>query len=287
LNEDNEPEVDLEDLTQEQREDMEKKVKRYMAKLVPVEKRRAYQNKEKPVENEHEIPEVERELARKPMFDLSRKESFDKNENYLIGKYMLRDMPFFKFEMILYFAMLIVGVLVWYMDIREIFPGISRILLLVFVIVPVFLWYLKSNFFMPRKNRVPGARLYKSGIIELGIFDITKGYISFGHGENEKKKFITKINKHIEASTGRPFIVVSELEGENLNLLKTDQPDMRSDEFNALLEMNTMVTTKNVMARMLRFAQPKLSNPLVLLQIITLCLLAVVLAKEFGIFEMI
>lgn len=206
------------------------------------------------------------------------------NETEIFGKYMLKDMPLFKYEMFAYFGLTIVIIMAYYLDLKGIVTGITRPLSIIAILVPVSLWFIKWNRYMPRRNRVPGLKLYKSGVVELGIYDISKGYISFGKGENLRKKWITKINKHIEASTGRPFIAVSELEGNNLNLLKTDQVDMKSEEFEAILEMNTAITTKNVMKRMLRFTQPSLSNPMMILQFMSLALLGVVIVKQLGIF---
>ena len=273
-----EKEVELEDLTEEQRNKIEGKIQKYLKKLVPPEKRGLFTKKPVETSTIEETSNSEKKIE---------KEAFSTYENALIGKYMLREMPFFRFEMIIIFAMLIIGILAWYLDYREIIAGASRIFLIAAILVPFVIWLMKWMFFMPRKNKVPGLKLYKSGIVELGIYDITKGYITFGRGENIRKKFITKINKHVEASTGRPFVVVSELEGENLNLLKTDKPDMRSEEFCALLEMNTTVTTKNVMARMLRFGQANMSNPMMLLQILSIALIAFLVLKQLGVLDFI
>lgn len=214
----------------------------------------------------------------------TKKEEKQDYEHQMTGKYLLRDMPFFRLEIVAYFMLLVFGGILYYLDLREILPGASRPIVIIAVAIPIIIWFMKWFLYMPRKNRVPGMKLYKSGIVELGVYDISKGYITFGKGENAKKKWITKINKHAEASTGRPFIAFSELQGENINLLKTDKPDMRSEEFNALLEMTQAVTTKNVMKRMLRFSQPSMTNPLMILQFMNLIILVILVVKSFGFF---
>lgn len=273
-------EVKWEDLTEEQRTRLENKIQKYLQKVVPEEKRGLNKSKESKVKQEP----IEQEPIIEP---IPKNKKIDTSDNHLIGKYMLRELPFFRIEPFIYFAILFAGILLWYFDIRGFWEGGSRIALFIAILAPVMIWFMKWQFYMPRKNRVPGMKLYKSGVVELGIFDITKRYLTLGRGEDKRKKFITKINKHVEASTGRPFVAVSELEGENIDLLRTDNPDMKSEEINALLETNTMVTTKAVMARMLRFTQPKMNNPLVILLIIVVVIEIVLVAQGFGVFDLI
>ena len=241
----------------------------------------------KPPEQKAITVEEEEELVNPPepeKKEVKKKNSYDKE---IMGNYLLRDMPLFKFEVIAYLIAVMVGIFIFYLSARGILEGLAGKLILPITILPLAFWFLKWFMYMPRKNKVPSLRIYKSGTVELGVDDIGKGYITYGKGENAQRKYITKLNKHTEASTGKPFLVTSELEGENLDLIHGSKPDMRSEEFNAVLETNTAVTTKNVMNKMMRFAQPGISNPMFLISALTCGLVVVVLAKEFGLFEMI
>jgi len=200
----------------------------------------------------------------------------------MLGKYMFRDMPLFKYEFIAYWLMVIVVFMAYILDITGIAPGASGGVIIAAIILPLAFWFIKWKFYMPTRRRVPTLRIYKTGIVELGIEDITKGYLTYGRGDNLERKYITKINKHFEASTGRPIIITSELKGENLDLIGDSKPDMQGKETTALLEMNTAVTTKNVMNKMLKSMQPSLQNPTFLISIVTLAMVAVLMAKDMG-----
>lgn len=208
-------------------------------------------------------------------------------EQQIMGKYLLRDMPLFKYEIIVYLMLGMVAFFMYILDKIGFAPGMLSRAIIPVILVPVAIWFIKWIFYMPSKKRVPSLRIYKSGVIELGVEDISKGYITYGSGENSQKKYLAKLNKHTEASTGKPFIITSETQGENLSLIETTKPDMKSQEFNALMEMNTSVTTKTVMNKMLKSIQPTMANPMFLLGVITIAMLGILLAKNFGVFEMI
>ena len=210
-----------------------------------------------------------------------KKHLFKTTDRELMGKYLFRELPLFKYEIMLYGIMGITAVFFYMLD-RTFIPGILGKAVIPAVILPIGVWVIKWWAYMPRKNRVPSIRLYRSGVVEFGVEDITKGYVCYGKGENEKRKYITNMNKHREASTGKPLIITSEVHGENLNILDESKPDMRSEEFNAILETERAVTTKNVMRRMMKFSQPTLSNPLIILNVIILALLAILVAKSMG-----
>jgi len=208
----------------------------------------------------------------------------DKTERELIGKYMFRDMPLFKYEIVIYLVLLMVSVMLFIIERLIEVQGLAARVILPIAAIPLVIWFVKQFLYMPRKNRVPILKAYKSGVIELGVANIGKGYIEYGSGENKKRKFITKVAKHTEASTGKPFIITSEIHGENLNLVEKDKPDLRSEEFNAILETEKAVVTKSVMSRVLRFAQPSLQNPMFLILVVVLALQAVIVVKSFGFF---
>jgi len=245
----------------------------------------------KPPVEEAVSPQEEEELVNPPEPKVQPQKPIAKKapgyDQQIMGKYLLRDMPLFKYEMIVYMVAVLVSVFLAYLSMRGILADIAGKVILPIAILPLAFWFVKWFMYMPRRNKVPSLRIYKSGTLELGIDDISKGWIPYGRGENMQRKYITKLTKHTEASTGKPFLVTSELEGENLDLIHGSKPDMRSEEFNAILEMNTSVTTKNVMNKMMRFTQPGLNNPMFLLSALTIALLVVVLAKDFGLFEMI
>jgi len=212
--------------------------------------------------------------------------SLAKNDWETTGKYLIRDIPFFKYEIFAYAMMAVVAMFAYALEKTEILPGILEKALIPAIALPILLWAVKKFMFMPGKNRIPHLHAFNSGVCKFGLVNPTKGYINFGKGENIQRRYITKINLHREQSTGLPLIVTTDQHGENISLLKDKKPDMRSEEFNAILEMNTAVTTKNVMNRMMRFAKPGLDNPMFILLIINLFMVAVLLIKEFGILEM-
>ena len=203
------------------------------------------------------------------------------------GKYMMRDLPLFKYEIVAYLGMIFLAVAGYFLERTEIMPGAMGKFMLPAVMLPIGIWFVKKVLYMPTKTRVPHLHIYKSRVVELSVKDIKKGYIMSGRGEQAKKIWLTKLNRHIEASTGKPFVVTSDLHGENLDLLKDDKPDMRSEDFSSILEVNTAVTTKNVMNKMLKTVQPSMQNPLFLLLIINLFMVAVLLIKSFGFLEFI
>lgn len=211
----------------------------------------------------------------------------EKQESHIMGKYMLKDMPLFKYEIILYMGMIMVGVMMYVIERAGLVEGAMGKMAIPAIILPLGIWFIKWVLYMPNKKRVPGMRIFRSGLIELRVEDISKGYIEYKYGSEKRKKFITKINKHTEASTGKPFVITSELEGENLNLADKDKPDMRSEEFNAILENEKAVVKQQTMNEMLKVQKPTLQNPLFLLLVINLAMVAVLLIKNFGIFEMI
>lgn len=245
---------------------MDEETKKYLNLMKKKEEAKEEEPKEKPVVRERPEPT---------------------QESRIMGKYIFRDMPLFKYEVIAY---AVAGFFVFSTFIFEKLGMVEDLAFkasLLAVALPCFIWFYKFLRYMPTKYRVPSLRIYKSGILELGVEDIKKGYITYGSGDNLQRKYITKLNKHTEASTGKPFLITSELKGENLNLVEGTKPDMRSEEFNAILETNTAVTTKKVMNRMLNFQQPTMQNPLFMLLVINIALVAVLIAKSFGVFEMI
>lgn len=230
----------------------------------------------------------------KPIPEISEpKEPKIKNEDKgfsdvrIMGKYMLRDMPLFKWEFIAYIVMLIAGFVFYMMEKIGLLEGGLGKIAIPAIILPLGLWFVKRQLYMPTKKRVPSMRIYKSGVIELGVENISKGFIEWGTGPEKLRKYITKLTKHTEASTGKPFVITAETRGENISLLESAEPDMRSDEFNAILENEKAVVTKNVMNQMLATVRPKLNNPMFLLLVINIALVAVLLVKSFGVFEMI
>lgn len=239
-------------------------------------------------ENQQEgLVEPKQEQQRQPLMSKTTKKSKEDeiNETRIMGKYMFKDMPLFKYELIIY---LVLGFMAFFMYILErlqIMPGALSRAVIPLAIVPVAIWFIKWMFYMPSKKKVPSLRIYKSGVLELGVEDISKGYITYGHGDNKQRKYLTRLNKHTEASTGKPFIITSETQGENISLIEGTEPDMRSEEFNAILENERAVVTKNVMNKMLSSIKPSFDNPMFILAAVQLALLAVLVVKSFGLLE--
>ena len=230
-------------------------------------------------------PEQKKEGAlQQPPREVLEKESI-KQETSIFGKYMFRDMPLFKYELLLYMGIMFVGIMLYGVERIGLIPNATRSIVIPATILPLGIWMLKWKLYMPSKKRVPHMHIYASRVIELGIVDISKGFLTLGKGEHLKRIFLTKVNKHAEASTGKPFIITSDLHGENLDLLEETKPDMRSEEFNAILDTNTAVTIKTTMNKMLKINVPTMSNPMFILALITLFGIAFLVIKSFGFFS--
>ncbi len=203
-------------------------------------------------------------------------------EREIMGKYLLRDMPLFKYEIFAYFGTFAAFLMVSAVDRLGIVPGLTGKVFFPLLLVPIVVWFIKWAKYMPKKNRIPGMRIYKSGVVELKVEDLSKGYVVYGKGENAQRKYITKLNRHVEASTGRPFLVTSELRGENICLVEDSKPDMRSEEFNGVLELNTVIATKKAMARSINFTKEDLLSPQMILAFLTMGMVAFLLVKNLG-----
>lgn len=257
-------EADWNDLTGQQRKELQEKVQTKMRKMVkeqtPKERSKTKQHKATKMDDEYKG---------------------------IIGKYIFRDMPLFKYEIIAYIVVGLIGFGLYFVERLGIVEGIIGLAIVPAVVVPVAIWFVKFRLYMPSKTRVPSIRVYRTGVIEFRMEDVRKGYIEYGNGDNIQRKYITQINKHTEASTGKPVIITSEHQGKNIDLLGNEKVDMQGKETTALLEMNTAVVTKNVMNKMLSVNMPTLKNPLFLLMIIMLFMVAAMLINQFGILDMI
>ena len=220
----------------------------------------------------------------KPKFNKIEKTDKEIKEMVSFGKFLLRDIPLFKYEMIIYVGIIGIAAMSWLFERTQIVPGAMGKAILPIAIIPLALWLIKKQFYMPGKTRLPWMHTHGSKVITLSTVDPRKGYIEIGPKENSKKIWLAKINKHTEESTGLPFIITTEFDGENISLLKDSTPDMKSAEFNAILEMLKALTTKSVMKRMLGFQQQTVKNPMVILALMQLALLVLILVKTLNIF---
>lgn len=220
----------------------------------------------------------------KPKFEEVEKTEQEVKEMVSFGKFLLRDLPLFKYEMVIYLGIIGVAAISWFLERTELVPGAMGKAFLPLAIIPFAIWLIKKQFFMPGKTRLPRMHVHGSRVITLSTVDARKGFLEIGSKENRKKIWMAKLNKHTEESTGLPFIITTEFQGENIDILKDSSPDMKSAEFNAILEMCKAVTTKAVMKRMLGFQQTTAKNPMVILAIMQLALLVFILVKVLNIF---
>lgn len=219
-----------------------------------------------------------------PKIDSPEKTEKEIKEMVSFGKFLLRDIPLFKYEMLIYLGIIGLGAMSWLLERTEIIPGALGKIVIPIAIIPLAIWLIKKQFYFPGKTRLPWIHVHGSRIISFRTVDPRKGYIEIGSGDERKKIWLPKLNKHIEESTGLPCIVTTEFQGENIDILKDTSPDMKSKEFNAILEMCKAVTTKSVMKRMLSFQQPSVKSPLVILGIMQLVLLVFLLVKSLNLF---
>ena len=217
-------------------------------------------------------------------FNTIEKTEQEQREMVAFGKYLLRDIPLFKYEMIIYLGTIGIGAMSWFLERTEIVPGAMGIALLPIIIIPFAIWLIKKQFYMPGKTRLPRLHAHGSKVITLSTVDARKGYIEIGPKEDRKKIWLAKLNKHVEESTGLPFIITTEFDGENISILKDGTPDMRSAEFNAILEMLKATTTKTVMRRSMGLEKPITKNPMLIIAFIQLALLVFILVKTLNLF---
>ncbi len=207
----------------------------------------------------------------------------EQREMVSFGKYILRDLPLFRYEMVIYIGIVGLAGMSYLIERTGLIPGAMGISLLPIAILPFVIWLIKKQFYMPGKNRLPRLHAHGSKVITLSTVDARKGYIEFGPKEDRKKIWLAKINKHTEESTGLPFIITTEFDGENVSILKDGTPDMRSAEFNAILEMLKATTTKSVMKRAMGLEQPITKNPMLILALMQLALLVFLLVNALNI----
>ncbi len=208
----------------------------------------------------------------------------EQREMVAFGKYLLRDIPLFRYEMVIYIGIVGLAGMSYLIERTGLIPGAMGISLLPVAIIPFVIWLIKKQFYMPGKNRLPRIHAHGSKVITLSTVDARKGYIEFGPQEERRKIWLAKINKHTEESTGLPFIITTEFDGENISLLKDTTPDMKSKEFNAILEMLKATTIKTVMKRTLGLEKPVTKNPMLILALMQTALLVFILVKTLGLF---
>ncbi len=220
----------------------------------------------------------------KQKFKTIEKTEQEKIEMVAFGKYLLRDIPLFKYEMIIYIGIVGLAGMSYLIERTGLVPGAMVLSILPIAILPFVIWLIKKQFYMPGKNRLPRIHAHGSKVITLSTVDARKGFIEFGPKEDRKKIWLAKINKHTEESTGLPFIITTEFDGENISLLKDATPDMKSKEFNGILEMLKTVTTKSVMKRTMGLDKPVTQNPMLIIAFIQLALLVFILIKTLNLF---
>lgn len=223
-------------------------------------------------------------VKKEPNFKSVEKSEQEVKEMVSFGKFLLRDIPLFKYEMIIYMGIIGIAGMSYLIERLEIVPGAMGKAFLPLAILPFAIWLIKKQFYMPGKTRLPRIHAHGSKVLTLSTVDPRKGFLEIGSKEDRKKIWLAKINKHTEESTGLPFIITTEFDGENISLLKDATPDMKSAEFNAILEMEKAVTTKAVMKRMLNFQQPTIKSPIIILLIMQLALSVFILVKSLNIF---
>ncbi len=265
-------EPDFDDLTIEQQDFLKGQVKKWIKK------------KAKPQPKPVKKPEPVQEKEPEPQTYVPPKEEKKKffHESEIMGKYLFKDMPLFKYEIIFYLVGAMAAVALFVVELLGLVENALIRAVPILIIIPIAVWFIKFFLYMPSKKRIPSLRIYRSGVIELLVEDVSKGYITYGKGESAQKKFITRLSKHTEASTGKPFLITSETMGENIDLVNMTKTDLKSVEFNALLETNTAVVTKNVMNKMLKFTAPAMQNPMFIMLIIILMLNAIMVIKSLG-----
>ncbi len=217
-------------------------------------------------------------------FNAIEKTEQERKEMVSFGKFLLRDIPLFKYEMLVYLGLVGFAAMSYLIERTGLIEGAMGIAVIPIAIIPFIIWLIKKQFYMPGKNRLPRIHAHGSKVITLSTIDPRKGYIEFGPKEDRKKIWLAKINKHTEESTGLPFIITTEFDGENISLLKDATPDMKSKEFNAILEMLKATTIKTVMKRQLGLDKPVTKDPMLILAFIQLGLLVFLLVKTLNLF---
>jgi len=129
-------------------------------------KRLTEEQKTKVIKKKEELDEA---LAEVGEMTPEEKKAMDEQEKEIMGKYLLRDMPLFKYEIIIYFAVCITAFMLSVLDRVGLTQGLLGKVMIPLLVIPIAVWFVKWQFYMPSKFRVPSMRLYKSGIVELGV----------------------------------------------------------------------------------------------------------------------
>jgi hypothetical protein len=151
-------------------------------------------------------------------------------------QYLFKELPFFKVEPIFYAVATLIALAV---------IGLSAFgfLALEFLVIPTALflvvvwglWFLKRFLYLPRKNRHPILKIFKSGI----------GLISCEEPKENKVKVgknlvnVTNMRAHTEGYTGHPLLIAFEDYWQNLNLgkmLEGKASKQNADDVQALLD---------------------------------------------------
>ncbi len=215
-------------------------------------------------------------------FNAIEKTEQEQKEMVAFGKYLLRDIPLFKYEMVLYIGIIGLAGMSYLIERTGLVPGAMAMALIAVAILPFVMWLIKKQFYMPGKNRLPRIHAHGSKVITLSTVDARKGYIEIGPKEDRKKIWLAKLNKHVKESKGLSIIRTTYFDGENISILKDGTPDMRSSEFNAILEMLKATTTKSVMKRAMDLEKPITKNPMLILALIQMGLLVLILIKTLN-----
>jgi len=95
------------------------------------------------------------------------------------------------------------------------------------------IWYIKFRIYGVYGNRIPVLRLYKNNLAKLTIENVnTEKGLGWGKNADKPPTPISRINKHVDMITGRPFLISAEGFADNIciwDLIKGSTGEMARD----------------------------------------------------------
>lgn len=196
--------------------------------------------------------------------------------------YLVKELPFFKWEWLPYLAVTIAGLFIFLGDILLILLSEGEILLVhvLLMLVPgvlagglMWIMYLvKLLFYMPTGKKVLAAEVLKGGSIYIRPFVPPEdGLVTLKSNKNAAPIPITKLKKHVEICSQKPFVILPEGWSQNVNIHDlTQNIELPFDSAELDTVMRKIKTTAEIMVeeRLLNIKQ-KLKDPAFLISAIS------------------
>lgn len=194
--------------------------------------------------------------------------------------YLFKELPFFRFEWLIYLGVSLIAFLFVVVDLFGIF-SLGSIFAAVIMLMSLWAIYLiKIMFYLPTGDKKLVLRFLSSSLAKLTVESCKDGMVHFDKGDEKiSPTFITRPNCHIELSSGRPMIVAVENEMENLQinqLVSGERRERSAIEYNSIVKQSFLSGYQSAMTNLLGM-KDKLKNYLNIIAYATLALVAITL----------